>query len=535
MNYLSTRYITVLLTALLISACSKLPNELKTAEKLLEDKPDSALLILKQIPPEKQLDGESKALYNLLYIRALDKKHLPLKPDSLLDYTISWYEKHPDGNKLATAWLMRGRMYYYKQLYEKSVSSCLKSRDEVRDSSDYLLMGRICADIARVSSMQKDYSFAREKMKQATKYYLKGNCKLQYFYTMIEIGRSYSLEKNCKAAISYFRQIDKLVVDSMTKGDLLDQYAFAYYNTGKVDSALYYYRQTVNYPYMSHNRAIRYMYIADAYFDLHKFDSSEYFAVNAFKFQPEIRTQRECHRILTNCAFLKGDTKGEVAHMNQYVFIGDSLRKIDSQTKGSFLENMHQSSKEAKSAKQRNLLLLLLFALFAGLFGWIYFRTKRRYKETESTLLLNHEKAKLQNKDELRQELIESLKQKIEDLKDQQIEIRKKASSADREALLRKFYTDLLHLDDWNKFTREMCPLFGNLPLKLETDFPTLTQKEISWCCLHLLGISQSDILTIMEYKPASYSKFKQRLAKKLNLTDATELNDFLHRKASEQ
>ena len=535
MNHFPIRQIAVLIAAMLISACSHLSDDLKTAEKLIEDKPDSSLSILNQISPEKISEGENRALYNLLYIRALDKKHLPLKPDSLLDYPISWYEKHPEGNRLAYALLYKGRQYYYDLKYEKATNSFLKSRDEVRDSSDYLLMGRICADMARVSSMQKDYNYSREKMKQALKYYQKGNCKYQYFYTMIELGRSFSLEKDCKSAISYFRKIDKLVVDSMTKGDLLDQYAFAYYNTGKVDSALYYYRQIINYPYMTYNRAIRYMYLADVYFDLQKFDSSEYFAMNAFKFKPELRTQRECHRILANLAYLKNDKKAEIQHMNQYVYLGETLRKIDSQTKGSFLENMHKSSKEAKSAREHNLYLLLLIAFFMLVFGWLYMRANRKHRESETTLLQKHEKAKLQSKDELRQELIEVLKQKIKDSKKPQAEMLKKASPAEREVLIREFYTDLLHLDDWNKFSLEMCPMFGNLPQNLETNYPTLTHKEIIWCFLFLLDISQSDILSIMEYKQGSYSKLKQRIAKKLKLTDATELNDFLRRKVSEQ
>jgi tetratricopeptide (TPR) repeat protein len=250
-------------TCILLTGCSLPSQELITAERLLEDKPDSALLILQQISPEKLQSDKAKAFYNLLYIRVLDKKHLPLKPDSLLDFSISYYGKHPDGNKLAIAWLFKGRVYYLNEMYEKAVSCCLKSQDEIKDSTDYLLMGRICADIARIGSVQKDYNFARLKLKQATKYYLKGNNKLQYFYTMIEIGKSYSLCKDCKSALSYLRKADKLATDSMTKGDLLDQYAFAYYKTGKVDSALYYYRQSINYPYIRRNKAVRYMYISD--------------------------------------------------------------------------------------------------------------------------------------------------------------------------------------------------------------------------------------------------------------------------------
>jgi len=59
----------------------------------------------------------------------------------------------------------------------------------------------------------------------------------------------------------------------------------------------------------------------------------------------------------------------------------------------------------------------------------------------------------------------------------------------------------------------------------------TLTRKEITCCCLSLLQITHVDVLTLIEYKQTSYSKFKQRLAKKMNLNDAAELTRFLEQK----
>jgi len=59
----------------------------------------------------------------------------------------------------------------------------------------------------------------------------------------------------------------------------------------------------------------------------------------------------------------------------------------------------------------------------------------------------------------------------------------------------------------------------------------TLTRKEIIWCCLIQLQITHVDVLTLIEYKQTSYSKFKQRLAKKMNLNDAAELTRFLEQK----
>lgn len=97
--------------------------------------------------------------------------------------------------------------------------------------------------------------------------------------------------------------------------------------------------------------------------------------------------------------------------------------------------------------------------------------------------------------------------------------------------MTRQLYDELLHLDDWDTFSHDMNSFFYNLIIRLEEEYPDITRKEITWCCLSLLQITHADILTLIEYKQTSYSKFKQRLAKKMNLNDAAELTHFLDQK----
>jgi tetratricopeptide (TPR) repeat protein len=230
---------------ILVTGCTLPSPELKTAEQLIETKPDSALHILRNLSPDTYKSGANRALYGLLLIRSLDKKHLPLKPDSLLDYSISYYEKHPEGNHLAYAFLLEGRKFYYESKYEKAVTSFLKSRDEVKDTTDYLLMGRISDDIGRISYIQSDYNYSRYKYQQAARYYLKGNHKLQYFYAMLEIGKIYIVAKDYSSAILHFKKMQILTTDSIKKGDIISQIGFVYYKKNNSDSALYYFRKSI--------------------------------------------------------------------------------------------------------------------------------------------------------------------------------------------------------------------------------------------------------------------------------------------------
>jgi len=525
---------TLLFLGFILLGCSQQPLELKIDESLIETAPDSLLHILQNLSPITYKSGANRALYELTMIRVLYKKQLPLKPDSMLDYSISYYEKHPEGNRLAYAYLYKGKQLYNKLNYEDAITHYLKSRDYVKDSTDYLLLGRICSAIGRVSYMQKDEKYSLAKYKEATRYYQKGNHLYPYFYSIIDIGRSYANNKELKSALLYLRKINSLATDSMKKGDLFDEMGYAYYKNGKVDSALYYYRMANKYPYSNLSRPVRYMEIANAYFDTQHYDSAKYYASNAFNYKPVLSTQRECHRILGNIAYFKNDRQALLVHMNQYTHLGDSLRKIDSQPKGSYIERLHKTTKQVNSAKRNILFLSLLVVALCILFILIFLMVKRRHKNVQSELEQKHDKIKVSSKQQIREKSINAFHEKVDLIKLNQVEQWKKSSANEREKLLLEMYNDLLQVNDWTNFSNRMKPFFGDLIPQLQTDYPTLTQKEIKWCCFLLLRISLPDILTLIDYSQMSYSKFKQRIAKKLNLDDATGLSDFLDSKLSE-
>jgi hypothetical protein len=87
------------------------PEELKTADRLIETSPDSALQILQQISPNLYKSPSNHAYYGLLFVRAMDKMLIPLKTDTLLDYSLNYYLTHHDNEQLATCYLYKGRNY----------------------------------------------------------------------------------------------------------------------------------------------------------------------------------------------------------------------------------------------------------------------------------------------------------------------------------------------------------------------------------------------------------------------------------------
>jgi tetratricopeptide (TPR) repeat protein len=514
--------------------CSVIPDRLKTAEELIETNPDSALHILQKTPPTAFNSDAHRALYGLLLFKTLNKKLLPLKPDSVINFSLNYYEEHHDNDRLADCYLYKGRTYMYAFQFEKAMDYYLKAMDIAQAKKDYLLLGRINSDIAYIYTSQRDYTLARKKFKLAYEYFTRLKLQDKAFNSLLDIGRTYHNAKEYCKAQQHYSTLYSQAVDSMQQGALLQEIAINYYSSLKYDSALFYFRKIIPYPYIRNNRAIRYYYLADLYFDMDQLDSARYYAENSFKYNPDIRTQHECYRILANVAYERRDTKELLVKIERYVKLGDSIRKIDAQTKGSIIEKIYSTTKDANNTRRQRLYLfgLLLFLVTVGLIVFCYLK---KYSNKEKKRMKT---VHLQEKIEFQKNIVNkrriTLLQQIEGIKAEHAYVYKKATPDAKEKMDHQLYNQLIHINNKENFEKEMNLMLNNMVSKLKDRYPSLTEKEITWCCLHTLNIPTIDILLLLNYKVDSLNKMKQRLAQKTKIKGVPEINCFLNNILSE-
>jgi len=515
---------TLLFLGIILLGCSQQPRELATAESLIETAPDSALHILQSLSSYKYNSGANRALYGLLMIQALDRKHLPLNPNSLLDYSIEYYQNHTDGDRLATSLLFKGRAYKYAAQYDKAMNLYLKSLDEA-NTTNALLLGRIYLDMGDINNIQGDYTLAREKYRKAYTYFMEAKFQPQAFYSRLNIGRTYHEAKDYKTAQQFYKHIINDAKDSVQLGALFQEIGLNFYDSKQLDSALIYYKKVISYPYIGTNRSIRYSYLANLYFDIEQYDSAFIYANNSFKYEIGFRTQRDCYRIMANCEFVKKNTVKVTTYMNKYVALGDSLRKVEAQIKGSYMETTHKATKEA--ARSKNIAgylgVTVLLLMIAG------YLVSKRYRKEKKQMHDTHTEETGSRHKRIIQDKRFAIQKKIKERKDEILNEKKNASMQEREKQIRKIYDDLLHIDDTEFFFREMNIVLNNLVTKLQNRFIDINTKELIWCCLFLLKIPTQDMLILLDYKTDNSLKtLKNRLPKKFNLENATLLGDFL-------
>ena len=509
---------------LIASSCSHTNKQLLQAEALVETAPDSAIAILNTYSYNK-LSDKDKALYGLVYMQVLDKKAMPIEPDSLLVFAENYYKGVSDNIRLSACYLLRGKVFKSRYEYEKAMSCFITVSELV--NNDYKLLGKVYINMADIHSFQSDFNIARLKYNKAFKYFKLAKMKQQSFYAQLFFAKTYSLENHYLKANTYYKNLEKQTDDSLLIGLLYQEMGQNYFKDKNIDSSLLYLQKAKNYPYIGINKALRLSYMARVYFELKNYDSAFYYAEETFKYQPEIRLQRESYRIMTNCEFIKGRTENVTKYMSRYVELGDSIYKLDKQTKGSYIETMYNSQKEA--AKSRIWIWYLLISIVFIISGSVYlYITKHKRAELKLKLNdVNHSQQKAAIRKDIMMKKQTSLLTNIERIKTEQ-KLTEKGNAKFPERV-KSIYNELLHIQDQALFFCEMDGALNSIVTKLKTKAPDIKDKELIWSCLHLLDVPTHDMLILLNYESVNSSKrMKGRLAHKLGLENATLLNDYL-------
>jgi len=507
----------------LLSGCSFAPNELKTAERILDAYPDSALSILNHLKPEEYKLNSDRALYGLLLFKALDKKGKSLPPDSLINFSIIYFLSKQDKENLSCCYYYKAHSFKSAQHYDDATEFYIKSLECNQHNKDYSLLGKIYSDMGDICAGQCDYKESQKKYRTSLDCFNRAGKSLEARFVILSIGRTYRFLKDYKTAQQYYRKAISQINDSFLCGAVYLEMGDNFYLNKQYDSAQYYLRRSLPCPFKGTSYAIRCYILADLLFDLKQYDSSSQFALLALKHQANFDTQRECYRILVNIEYLRKDIKQMGVFMTHFQSCTDSIRKIEMQTKSTVLEKLHTTDQEANGTKRSMIFIvsILLLVLLLSTILVIFLYKRNKLKREQIGIFKNQ----LTSKQEF---VSHTLTKKIKEAKALQVAERKNATADKREELDKELYINALHLNNWGDFSTEMNHAFNNIIVSLEINYPTINQKEIIWCCLQLLDVSHADRMLVLEATSDSLYKIKQRLAQKMNLKTTKDLDCYL-------
>ena len=525
-----------------VVGCSFIPNELKTAEQLIETNPDSALHLLQKLNGKTIISSYNRALYALLMSQALDKKDIKIDTDSLITIATDYFDDS-DPVHAGYAWFYHSRTANTRGNSDEQAKNLLKANDYALKTTNNKLLGLVNYDMATMHFNQRQYNQSILYFKVSTKYFtiLKDtdNIVLSNLYT----GYSYLYLSKIDSAELYYRQAESIATKINNKNLLsiiLRNIGTMYFQQGNYNEAIKcFYRVllTGNKIYDSN----KYYLIADVHIKINRLDSARYYlhkVDNLHEIAPDY------YKLWQAIAEKEGDKTKALNFANKVSFVTDSIYKKKLETSFAGLETKYKyqrlqianQSLKIKN-KQRGLYLLvtlLILSVFIVLFLFWRLKVKKKEikyqkniagkkqelleKERENTVKEKENNALLERQLKLQNILLSNIKM-------HQTNTVKRPTvwrDGSKEIIAKQyetFYSELKTYVDME---------FNNFTTRLKDKHPVLTENDIFITCLLIADFETGMIATILNVQTDSMNKQRYRLRTRLKLSNSDNLLNYL-------
>lgn len=200
----------LLLTTLIFSGCenSTITEQLDNAERLMNEKPDSALILLNNIDKTQRLSKSQNARYALLYSQALDKNYIDVTNDSLINIAVDYYTENGTDKEKFLSLYYQGRVYHNSGDYSKAILAYTKAEQLIAEFDDDFIKGLLYTQLGFIYEKYYDYSKALNSYKQSYLYYDKAHKYSHSNYAKYNEATIYTiLPQNIDSTINIYSKI----------------------------------------------------------------------------------------------------------------------------------------------------------------------------------------------------------------------------------------------------------------------------------------------------------------------------------------
>lgn len=526
-----------LLFALCVVGCSrKVDSRLVLADSLVENRPDSAYVILRSVNPDSLSGGENRALYSLLMSQAMYKCNVRAKNDSLINIAVDYYKSTDNRANYARSLLFKGAVLYEMGEKEEALRF-YKQAESVADTSNYDFIGYVNLRMAEVYT----YSYIQNqehipKFRKALSNYKKsGNTKYQ-LSCLSGLSSSFRVH-NMDSAYYYMdimADLARTVGDSVKLYMALATKARAYESENKNREAI-----AIGRPASRFQEKIPLVANVDydlccAYAKIGNLDSALFF----FRKLPteNLSDRDRLQRLMaeTEIALAQNDYKSAFYYNDHSSKLADTI--IENARQMELFEtekrfDRQQLLLQTVSLKREKTFAYFIVAVIAVilLFGWIYW-LKRKAKLREQQLLI-----------EQLQTVVSTSRNIINDKSQDAMMLQGILSQVIDNI---RYFIDLSHRynqqpgiffnkfkerikktrlpdDFWKDFQYFVNSKYGNILSRLKERCPDLSDDELHIVGLMCCGYSYIEIAICMGYTNPNYvSTKKLRISKKLGISE---------------
>lgn len=576
--------IAIVLTAFLIVfgiSCGDRKHDiylLKQAETLLKSNPDSALSLLDSIQEPLDLTTKNLARWSMLVSEIRDKQNEKMLSDTILSEAFSYWKRHGSPLEKSRMALFLGRSYFEADEYEKALEQYAYALEVADEAKEYNQAGYICTYMADVYATEDLIDILIKKYKEAIHYFSLAGNKRSMAIAYNNLGLNFLLNKEYDEALKYCSTADSiatLINDSIVRGAVCNYKGIIYTELKEYKLAEHYTLAALK--WFNNDDAGIYYSLSNIYVEANELEKAK----ETFKYYLTINTDMKNNSDIYYWNYLlnkkQGDWKKALEGFEKYSAVVDSIGNIKKEETILKIERKYQYNKvlsENRLLKIRSLwfAILLFFIISICLFLCIIYLHSRKQK-LQTKQDLNNYKIQLLNKElelqkkviffeksiaELEEEkkmfqdkhlsseklvqeeknLLNKYQKEVSELKQQivhmQIQQLKKSTVAKKliklsQKPISNHQGPLFTPKDLRMWKKEVNDVYHNYEERLREKVPALTEEDIDFCILSLLGIDLKSMACLLNINVDSVHKKRFRIRDRARLPkESTNLDDFI-------
>ena len=537
----------------------KVCRNLSIADRLMEERPDSALTILRHDSTAVVNCSENTRMtYAMLKTQADDKLYITHKSDSVIRKVVEYFAEYGNARQQAQAWYLLGRVSYDLHSRGAALSAFAKVLDIIEEDSAVCCYKSLSAtwmgEMYEEKNMHKYASINREKAKE---YAQKTGNIICNIYTWRDLGRSYSNLGQNKIAMAYYQKAVKWA--KITKSPYLynmvsEELAYIYIREGMTEQA----RQALSTPLVegSPSDIMARKNIWAAYYEsIGEYDS----AVTAYKEAVANAPMDAKINILHAISSLQAKT-GNKNEALKYALLAktysDTMKQVEINEYKDLVSNVEeklgiQQKNYELASDRKNLLTLVLFILFVvilsgGLLFNIHTKRKKarieqsrrikqywtkREEESQDRIIKNEKHIRLlehelstssENISEITRQMKEMEKELLEtnsrNLKLKQTQKSLMESELKKSDIYLRFH-DIHYMPsphDFAKLEDALNRTYDGFVIRLKNLYPSINIDEIHVCCMVKINLSSKEMCRILGENANTLGMRRKRLYKKI-------------------
>ena len=484
------------------------------------EKYDSAYHEVKRIIPQLISNPEEKAYYNLLLTQTSVLTNNPCPPDSLIDFSISFYEKKMDKKKLCDAYYYKAYYLINKGEYPEAIL-LLKKAEELASqiNSSYHQM-KIASSIAYLNEICGNYDIQLQYAKRTLAYALETKKKKWMASSYSRISEAFLFQGKIDSAIAYAEKTNTYInyVDQKYLPYYLNTIGYAYINKDNYKAKSFFEKSLSYKPLTRTFENLAYIY--------HQ-EGNEEKAYELWKQALLTEDNAPQDRILYNILHYNlthNNIDDACKQLYDMASIKDSLNNV---LKDRTIQKIQQEYDEKKTEEEHQqeilrwvVAALILIIVILLLLGYIrYKRFKAKIRLTEHQMLINsyqNEINLLKGQNEGNEQQIADFNRKINDLIEQE---------SPRLYKGKMLYDQVMHnepnitwtQDDFICFIDFYKANYFSSYMKMVRKYHPKTIHNTFFLLLYELGKEDKDIRQIMGITQEAIRSTRFRINKNLN------------------